>query len=247
MADMSLSETTIGFGGIRWIAFDAVGTLIYPDPPVAVVYHQAAVQHGSCLTLDEIERRFPAAFRKSEASNLRTGELHAEDLLVTSEEREYRRWQEIVATVIDDARHPEQCLDQLFRHFARPNAWKCYPDVGQTLARLRQFGFRLALASNFDHRLLAIARGQPELAPVEQVVVSSLVGYRKPSPRFYEALASALHASPESILMVGDDEENDVVGARAAGLQAVQLMRGGKAVSGQQLGPLTDLLDLLGK
>jgi len=49
--------------GIRWVLFDAVGTLIEADPPVAEVYLAAARQFGSLLSVDEIQHRFAAALR----------------------------------------------------------------------------------------------------------------------------------------------------------------------------------------
>jgi catechol 2,3-dioxygenase-like lactoylglutathione lyase family enzyme len=47
---------------------------------------------------------------------------------------------------------------------------------------------RLAAASNFDGRFDAICDGLPELRPIEVRTLSSQVGCRKPSVRFYQAL-----------------------------------------------------------
>ena len=141
---------------IRWIAFDAVGTLIYPDPPVAAVYAAAARRFGSRLTEEDIRRRFAEAFSQSEAEVLSPVDWRRTDVLRTSEDRERRRWAEIVSRVIDDANDPAACFSELFNHFARTDSWRCYPDVAETLDRLAERGYRLAIVSNFDDRLNAI-------------------------------------------------------------------------------------------
>src|SRR5690606_20106058 len=51
---------------IRAVAFDAVGTLIHPDPPVAAIYEEISRRHGSRLTRDDVARRFRDAFAIAE-------------------------------------------------------------------------------------------------------------------------------------------------------------------------------------
>jgi phospholysine phosphohistidine inorganic pyrophosphate phosphatase len=48
----------------------------------------------------------------------------------------------------------------------------------------------------------------------------------KPSAEFYGSAIRALGLAPERVVMVGDDLEGDVVGARAAGLRAVAVRTG---------------------
>jgi putative hydrolase of the HAD superfamily len=228
---------------VRWIAFDAVGTLIYPDPPVREIYHRVGLRHGSQLTQDEISARFATAFRASEAGSIDDADGDGA-AAQTSEPIERERWLGIVSRVIDDAHNPRACFEELFAHFAQPTAWKCYREVSEVLLTLQQVGYRLALASNFDDRLTAIRRGLPELAPIDACVVSSLVGFRKPSRRFYDALIRATDASAEQILMIGDDPDNDVRGAHAAGLPALLIDRDGAAGGLTSLTELYALLEL---
>lgn len=212
--------------GIRWIAFDAVGTLIYPDPPVAEIYHRVAARHGSSLTRDETGRRFSTAFDEVERQALDSCEA-ATAHLITSETIEKARWQAIVSRVIGDAADPDRCFEELFAHFAQPSAWRCFPEVAGVLARLKSAGYMLAAASNFDDRLTAISRELAGLAPLDLLVISSQVGFRKPSPRFYDELIAATGARRNEVLMVGDDLENDYRGARSAGLLAMHIDRNG--------------------
>ncbi len=203
-----------------------MGTLIYPDPPVGQVYLDAALRQGSRLTLLEIRERFNQAFRETERNDL-DSTAAGEGALTTSEDRELDRWRNIVIRVIDDVSAPERCFDELFAHFARPASWKCFDDTTETLSSLQRLGYRLALASNFDGRLHAVCAGIPALQPIAARVISSEVGHRKPSRLFFDALLKATGCRPDELLMVGDDYENDLVGAREAGIPAVLIDRRG--------------------
>jgi putative hydrolase of the HAD superfamily len=178
------------------------------------------------LTEEDVRARFGRAFRESEREDLGvSGEWDASGRLRTDERHETKRWRRIVGRVFDDVGDPEACFAELYEHFARPDSWRCFPEVGTTLAALRLAGFRLAIASNFDRRLESVCDGLPELAPIECRVISSIVGHRKPSAHFYRALVQRTGVDAGSVLMVGDDYENDVVGATRAGLQAIELRR----------------------
>lgn len=229
---------------IRWFAFDAVGTLIYPDPPVAAVYCAAARRHGSKLNEDDVRDRFRTAFRESEQSDF-TGpsDWDRADRLRTSEEFERGRWRAIVRSVFNDIDAHDACFEELFEHFGRAEAWSCFPDVEETLTALKERGFHLAVASNFDRRLHTICDGLPELRPLDLRIISSEVGYRKPSLHFYRALIESCGGRPEEIVMVGDDFENDIAGARQAGLQAIELIRRGEARGASRIGDLRELLN----
>jgi putative hydrolase of the HAD superfamily len=99
------------------------------------------------------------------------------------------------------------------------------------------------MASNFDARLRSIVGGIPELAPLrERCVVSSLVGWRKPSPSFFRAVAEAAGWVPEHILFVGDQPENDFDGAKAAGMLALLYDPGGSHRTAASIVSLRELL-----
>lgn len=205
---------------VRWIVFDAVGTLIHATPDVATVYAEIGRRHGSQLTPGEVAARFTKAFRESEERDL-TG-AGSEQANEASEEV---RWRQIVAEVLPDVSAPDACFQDLFQHFGDPGSWACFDDVGPALERLARRDLQLAIASNFDARLHPVCDGLAELASIPQRVVSSEVGFRKPSRSFYDALLRQIGACAGEVLMVGDDPENDVRGAVEAGLKAVLIDR----------------------
>jgi HAD superfamily hydrolase (TIGR01662 family) len=228
---------------IRWIAFDAVGTLIHPAPSAAAVYHGVGLRHGSRLAAEEVARRFGDVFaRNAQCPDLDCGCAEAEEPWHTCEVRERLRWQRIVESVLDDVLTPGECFEELFAHFGQPDNWACFPEVDSALSQLRRAGYRLAVGSNFDARLNAVMDGTPELAPIELRVISSEVKYRKPSGRFFEALTRAANCAASRILFVGDDPANDVAAAEAAGLWAWQIERGGGPRQNQTLHSLDELV-----
>jgi putative hydrolase of the HAD superfamily len=196
------------------IFFDAVGTLLLPAPPFDEVYEEVSRRFGGRQSAEEIHRRFKAAFARQEAVDKRSG-------WVTSEERETRRWRDIVAEVLDDVTDGPAAFAALYEHFARPEAWQLDPAAERVMAALSERGFRLGLASNYDARLHRVLKGWPFFKRLDWIVISSEVGWRKPAAEFFAHLARVTSLSPAAILHVGDDGTNDYQGAMAAGLQAV--------------------------
>jgi putative hydrolase of the HAD superfamily len=199
---------------IRAFLFDAVGTLIYPNPPVAEVYQREARKLGSKYSVPEIAGRFRAAIAQHHQGG------------TTSEEQERERWRRIVYDVIDDVDDTqEQLLTALWQHFGSASSWRLFDDVAPVWHELAGRGYLLGIASNFDGRLWAICHGHPPLDECRHVFVSSEVGFPKPEMQFYRAAEEKLGLRPEQILLVGDDEAADVTGPIAAGWQAIWLRR----------------------
>jgi putative hydrolase of the HAD superfamily len=200
----------------RVIFFDVVGTLLHPEPSAPAVYESVGRRFGSQLDLATISARFRTAFRHQEAIDRAAG-LH------TSEEREIARWRAIVRETLDDVTDAEACFQELFAHFARPEAWRCAAGTDLVLNNLSERGYVLGLASNFDRRLRGLVDGMPALRHVRHLVVSSEIGWRKPATEFFAEVCRLADVPPGDILFVGDDYDNDYLGVRAAGLRALLL------------------------
>ena len=106
-------------------------------------------------------------------------------------------------------------------HAAR-NEVTPYADVLPALAQLKE-RFRLATLSNGNADL-----GRIGLAHHFEVSLSAgALGWAKPDPRAYDAVADALTLEPAEILFVGDEPHADVIGPRAVGMQTVWVNRMG--------------------
>jgi FMN phosphatase YigB (HAD superfamily) len=109
----------------------------------------------------------------------------------------------------------------LWDHFADPGAWRAL-DAGTRLVEAAlDAGCGVALASNFDERLLAIAGRVDPLCRAAHVFASSELGWRKPAAEFFRAVERRLGAVAGELLLVGDDPRLDVAAARAVGWRSL--------------------------
>lgn len=199
--------------GTKAVFFDAVGTVLLPNPGAVVVYTAVARRYG--LETNSIRTRLIDAFRDEDQLDEQAG-------WITSEDRERDRWRTIVRRTLPGA--PDDCFHELYQHFADPQAWRVPADAPLVFAKLSERGLRLGLASNYDSRLDTVLAGRPELSPLaEHVVVSSRIGVRKPGAGFFRQVVELAQCEPSEVLLVGDDSGNDYVGASAAGLRAILL------------------------
>ena len=198
---------------IKAVYFDAVGTLLFPTPSATTMYAEVAARHGMTVDAAEVRARLWAKFREEDNLDRQYG-------WVTSEQREQERWLNIVQHALPGS--TEELFQELYLHFSQPQAWSLAPGTAQVLIELQQRGLRVGLASNYDSRLSAVVAGHEALAPLRQnVIISSLVGLRKPAPEFFSAVVQSAQCDPSQIMFVGDDLENDVAGATAAGMRAI--------------------------
>lgn len=112
---------------------------------------------------------------------------------------------------------------QLFR-IASIEYIRVYPGAADALAMLRSKGYRLWLLSNaqavftaYELRLLGLD------GLFDGVLLSSDYGFRKPDLRFYHALIQAHQLDPAHCLMIGNDRETDIAGAKAAGMSTLYM------------------------
>jgi putative hydrolase of the HAD superfamily len=224
--------------GTQAVVFDAVGTLIHPQPAAPLVYAEVGRRHGSPLTADAIAARFVEAFRREEEWDWGHGWR-------TSEEREIGRWRQIVTSVFEDHADAEACFEELFAHFSRPEAWRVEPEAEGVFARLAAGGWTLALASNYDRRLHSVVAGSPWLRGIPHRFISSEIGWRKPAAEFFQAVCGRLGLPPQQVVHVGDDRQNDYDGARGAGMGAVLFDPRGKGAEGNVV-RIANLHDLVG-
>ena len=119
----------------------------------------------------------------------------------------------------------DEYFDEVFQAFAGPAHWALFPETRGVLERLRAGGLELGIISNFDTRLFDVLRGLGIGDLFDTVTISSLACAVKPSPRIFHAALEKHVVDPEDAWHIGDSLEEDVGGARRAGLGAVLLDR----------------------
>jgi len=214
--DETFSSEVSELQGISAVVFDAVGTLIYPEPSIAATYRCAILRHCG---VDVDPGRVSAVIRDS-----LTARSTGEDLS-TSEQAEHEFWAHLIRELCPGSEGFRACFDDLFDHFARSESWKCFSDVAELVGDLKRAGLKVAIASNFDLRLHSVCEGLPQIAEIDCRIISSVAGWRKPAAEFFQAATRELGVSARQTLMVGDDLINDVEGGTAAGMRAAWICR----------------------
>jgi HAD superfamily hydrolase (TIGR01549 family) len=99
-----------------------------------------------------------------------------------------------------------------------------YADVRPTFSRLGEMGKRVVIAGNQP----SAARESLEALELgaDAILVSAEVGVEKPSPGFFEKVSEAVGVKAGDILYVGDRVDNDVLPAKASGMQTALIRRG---------------------
>ena len=117
----------------------------------------------------------------------------------------------------------EDLVDQTARFFRSASTChlRVYAGAWDLLLELRATGAKVILVSNAQSCFT-----RPELEALgltdcfDRICISSEAGFRKPDPRFYRWALEPLGLDPARCLMIGNDPDCDVRGARAAGLEA---------------------------
>lgn len=207
----------------RAVLFDAGRTLLDAHPDLGTIYAGITAEFGVRLPAETFVRAFRPAF--AEGIRLQAADSRASD------EQDLRMWRAITARI--HASIPELAgvpaeawFRALWIRFGDPATWRLYDDVVPTLRAFRARGLRLGVVSNWDRRLRAIAEGLGLADLVDFLVISAEAGVRKPDPAIFRLALEKAGAGPEEALHVGDLEEEDVEGARRAGIRAVRIERG---------------------
>jgi putative hydrolase of the HAD superfamily len=203
---------------IRVIVFDAVGTLMYPQPSVAAVYVEVISRHTKTAIDGEKVR---SSIRRALADR----SVDVDQRTNEAAERDF--WMNLIRDLCPNPAMVDVCFQDLFRHFAEPDSWKCFADCDGVLAELVRSGLTVVIGSNFDQRLHSVCDGLPPLMPAHHRVISSEIGWRKPAPEFFHIISEITQCRLEDILMIGDDLTNDVQGALAAGCEVLWIDREG--------------------
>lgn len=79
----------------------------------------------------------------------------------------------------------------------------------------------------------------------ETLTVSEEVGVKKPNPEIFQYALNKAHATAEESLMIGDEMDVDIDGARAAGIDTVLFNPSGKEVKGKRTFEVKSLLQIM--
>ena len=195
---------------LRAVLFDAGNTLLFLD--YARMAHAVGAALGLPLTGEALAAHAPEAAQAMERTVGNDGEratVYLEALFRSS------------GVPADRMPEVRDCLGQLHRE---RHLWCSVRErTVESLERLRAAGLRLGIVSNSDGRVEEALTASGLRDYFDVVIDSGRIGVEKPDPAIFRAALDALDVGPEEALYVGDLYEVDVVGARAAGIEAVLL------------------------
>jgi putative hydrolase of the HAD superfamily len=226
------------------ICFDAGNTLLYAHPSPPEIYAEAMSNLGRPVEPDEVGPAFADAWAEMQQ---RTPPGQDRYSSLAGGERAW--WGSFLRQVLERLEHDapwQHLLDDLYAAFSRADVWRLFPEVKRTLQVARDRGLRLAVVSNWDHRLPEIL-AQLELDDFFEVVtVSALEGIEKPAPEIFTRTLDRLSVPASTTLHVGDSPREDYQGAEEAGLAALLIDRRRLFVDQdfRRIEALDELLDL---
>jgi len=205
---------------IRAVVFDVGGTLVYTADPVGETYARFAKPHGFRLSADDATIAFHAAMKS----------CAREKGSVPTDGNDRVWWKKVVRASLPETAFPEKkafetFFEEVYLYFAKPEAWGVYPEVPDMLEALRDYPVDLAVLSNWDARLHSVLDGHGLGEYFGRRFISAELGWEKPDCAIFRHVAEALQYPPHTLLSIGDDQANDVDGARKAGWEAALVDR----------------------
>jgi putative hydrolase of the HAD superfamily len=198
---------------LQAVLFDVDFTIARPGPELGPEGYQRL---GRRFGLELDPARYSVAREKAIEGIRRHPELeHDEEIWIAFTER-------IIRNMGGDSDSAYECAVAMTRAWEHAEHFELYEDALPVLEDLRGHGLKLGLVSNTgrDLRVFVAHHG----LDVDAALGSRSFGRTKPHPTIFRAVLDQLQVEPAAAAMVGDSPDDDVEGARAAGIAAAFLL-----------------------
>lgn len=209
------------------VVFDAAGTLLHLRESVGTTYSRFATNFGVNIPAAWLDDAFRRIFAQMPALVF-PGKPKAE-----IETLEKQWWRELVrrsfraadSTILESHFQGgfSNFFNMLWEFYSGLDGWQAAPDAEWLLDALRSAGWRLAVLSNFDHRLPKLLTATGLLPKLEAVILPSEAGAAKPESAIFEFALKRLDLSATQVIYVGDHPTQDLAAARACGWSAIDV------------------------
>jgi putative hydrolase of the HAD superfamily len=193
---------------VRAVFLDALGTLVELEPPWVTLRGRVPAELS--------DQRLEDALR-AEMAYYRDHAQEGKDRASLADLRER------CAAIVSERLGVEITVDELVDAIR----FDAYPDAVPALRELRDRGLTLVAVSNWDYALPRVLERCGLDGLLDGAVTSAEAGARKPDPAIFEPALELAECGPAEALHVGDTAEEDVAGARAAGIRPLLIDRGG--------------------
>jgi putative hydrolase of the HAD superfamily len=224
----------------RWLVlpalacFDAGFTLIQPRDSMEERLASVLEAHGHRAEQEDLRRAWEAADAWFWVEYNRPG-----NAAWTSDEEIEAVWRSYNQLMLEhlgfrDTDH--DLLEAILTSQLSSTAWELYEDTLEALELVRAHpsrdGFapaRIAVISDFGSALVDILDTVGLTPYIDVLAISAVEGLAKPDPAFFRLVCERAGIDAADAVMVGDSYRADVLGGRAAGMDAVLLDRNGTA------------------
>jgi putative hydrolase of the HAD superfamily len=192
----------------KTVFFDALGTLVELEPPWLALRSLLGDGVDEARLVDAV--RAEMAYYKEHSDEGRDDDSLA-DLR--------RRCAAVLSERLGQAVSAETLMEAIRFH--------PFPDAAPALESLRSRTVSLYCVSNWDVSLGEVLERCGLAGKLDGVVTSAEAGARKPDPVIFARALAQAGCAPAEALHVGDTAEEDLAGARAAGIRALLIDRRG--------------------
>lgn len=203
----------------RAILLDALGTLVALAPPAPLLRRELARRFEIDVTDGEAERAIGA-----EIVYYRAHLDEGRDPQALTALR--RRCAEVLWAALPVSGRiaaPDTCA--LTEALLASLRFTAFADAREALEGLRAAGCRAVVVSNWDVSLVDVLARLRLLPLLDGVVTSAGAGARKPNPAIFQQALVLAEVGSDRAVHVGDSIEEDVEGARRAGIEPILIRR----------------------
>jgi len=202
---------------IKAVLFDLGNTLVYSNPEETL--HRILGEHGMVKPVEEVR----------EAMVKCNKEFDIEKHEGLSAHEFYTQWNLVQLKHLGlrgpEARELAEAIDTQWWKFAKIYA---YPDVKETLQRLGHMRLKLGIVTGgFEEDIEMILPKTGLSRFFEAKVGANTTGKRKPHPAAFKYALRQLDVRPREAIFIGDNFENDYLGAQKVSMVPILIKRKG--------------------
>jgi putative hydrolase of the HAD superfamily len=209
---------------IKAIFFDWFNTLAHYHPPREELESQALKELGFDISPKSLSYGLYLADKLMYEENAR---LPIRQRSQEEQHKLYIRFHRIILKETDTNATDDQIF-QLMLRMLQLNAslqFVLFDDVSAALKVLKAQGLKLGLLTNLQSEVNSMCRELGIADYLDFTVTSAEVGADKPQPPIFLKALQLAHVNPAEVIHVGDQYQNDVLGARRVGISPILLDR----------------------
>jgi len=226
---------------IKAVLFDLYGTLAGFEPSRFLIQSQVVKKYNLFLTQQGVSKGYFLADKFMAEQN---AVKPVRSMNQIEKEMFFARYEQLVLS--GDALDVNLDLcKKIFKELQQVSySMVLYPDVIDSLIKLKSLNFKLGLISNMD-KLGSELLNEFKLSEYMDICVTSKeANVEKPDPQIFNLALSKLNIKPEEAIYVGDQILSDVEGASNSGMTPVLMDRENSHVNYENL-KVTNLEDFI--